>query len=328
MARRHLRRPVRLLIGAAVAVIVLVAALLANRSTVASNALLRGAGSGSTARYAAPGTTPADAMASPAPTSRRGRSGRARGRRAAGASATPGAPTTNSLAPPWGAPAGAEKVIVGVGDSIPAGTNCPGCTTYVDLVGRRFAAAAGSGAVVYNHAVAEITTSGVLDQLQSTTLRRRLARADLVVLTIGANDVDPGPLGDPACAGEALAGCYAGELGALESRLRQLEKTVAGLLKPGARVVVTDYWNVLTDGAVGRAEGPAWVAGADALTLLTNAVIERVTHEGSGLFVEVRPAFRGADGSRDMTALLADDGEHLDAAGHQVMADVIMTALG
>lgn len=302
-------------------VLLLVAGGLFYRSSLEQVALDAAAGAPATTRYPAPGDTVTSG------TRRTRAPGRNRGRRNPSNTRGADGPAVRTIPAAPGGRADAAKVIVGLGDSVPAGANCSGCTTYVDEVGHRFAAAGGDGAVIYNHAVSGYTTGDLLRQLDDGGLKRHLARADLVILTIGANDLDTGFLTDPACAGEALLGCYAAELATVRGDLDRIEATVLAALKPGARLVVTGYWNVFTDGAVGRAEGAAWVSGSDALTVRANALIEEVTRGRAGTYVEVRPAFRGADGSQDITDLLADDGDHLNAAGHVRMADVITAAL-
>lgn len=297
-----------------------VAAVFVDRDPLPHEAAHGAAGGPATTSYAAPGPP-----SSPGTRGPRG-PGRLRAPRESIGPTRP-APASRSLPARPGAPDDATTLIVGLGDSIPAGANCPGCTTYVDQVGHRFAAARNTGAISYNYAVSGYTTGDVLAQLRDAELRRRLGRADLVILTIGANDLETGPLTDPACADARVLTCSERDLATLHDELSRIEETVTGLLKPGSRLVVTGYWNVVTDGAVGRAEGPAWVRGSDTVTLRANQIIAEVTRDRGGTYVDVRPAFRGADGSRDVTGLLADDGDHLNAAGHALMADVVTAAL-
>jgi lysophospholipase L1-like esterase len=330
------RRVLLLALCAVVVACALVAGLRAYRGTPEDGApAVRAAASPAvTTRYPAPGAAGlggSGGSSAPRAETRRARDpGRNRARQptpSPGVSPGAGTPTGRTVPGTSGSRADAARVVVGLGDSIPAGANCPGCTTYVDEVGHRYAAATSNGAVIYNHAVSGYTTGDVLAQLADAGLQRHLARADLVILTIGANDVDPALLTDPRCADAALAGCFEKTLATIRSELDQIEERVAASLKAGARLAVTGYWNVVTDGAVGRAEGPAWVSGSAALTLRANAVIEDVTRSRGGTYVEVRTAFHGPDGTRDITGLLADDGDHLNAAGHALMTEVVMAAL-
>ena len=45
------------------------------------------------------------------------------------------------------------------------------------------------------------------------------------------------------------------------------------------------------------------------------------------VYVDLFTPFRGADGSKDCTALLTDDGDHPDAAGHALIARTLLAAL-
>ena len=47
----------------------------------------------------------------------------------------------------------------------------------------------------------------------------------------------------------------------------------------------------------------------------------------SDTYVDIYTPFKGADGSTDDTALLADDGDHPNAAGHQLIATALLAAL-
>lgn len=216
--------------------------------------------------------------------------------------------------------------VVGLGDSVPAGTAC-GCDTYVSLVGRARAAALGLTPDVSDLAVPGLTTAGLVDQLGDPDVAAAVAGADLVIVTIGANDFDPDQAGTDACAPPGLD-CYRPQLDAQPAQLDAVLDRIAAL-EAGhpATVVVTDYWDVFLDGDVGQAQGPAYVAASDALTAADNAVIEAAAGRHDATFVDLFAPFRG-DGSTDDTALLADDGDHPDAAGHRLIARTIEAALG
>lgn len=264
---------------------------------------------------AAPG---APATAAPTPTpSPTPEETRSAARSAARAATPQAAPET--------APQGTYRV-VGLGDSVPAGTAC-GCDTYVSLVGRARAAALGLAPDVTDLAVPGMTTAELVDQLGDPDVASAVAGADLVIVTIGANDFDPDQAADDACAPPGLD-CYRPQLDAQPAELDAVLDAIAAL-EAGhpATVVVTDYWDVFLDGDVGRAQGPAYVAASDALTAADNAVIEAAAGRHGAIFVDLFEPFRG-DGSSDDTALLAADGDHPDAAGHRLIARTIEAALG
>jgi len=60
---------------------------------------------------------------------------------------------------------------------------------------------------------------------------------------------------------------------------------------------------------------------------VVNAGIRSAAAKHGGVYVDLFTPFRGADGSKDCTALLAADGDHPDAAGHALIARTLLAAL-
>lgn len=227
--------------------------------------------------------------------------------------------------PPSPAPAAPYRV-VGLGDSVPAGTLC-GCTPYVDQVGRQVAEQRGAVSTVHNLARAGLTTAGLVDQLRQSTVDREIADADLVIVTIGANDFDASRLTDPDCAPADQFGCYRDTLAAQRARLATILDRIADLnTNPDNRVLVTGYWNVFLDGRVGRRMGSEYTTASNALTIVDNAQIAAVSAGHGGTYVDIYTPFKGA-GDRDDTKLLASDGDHPNAAGHALIAQALLQAL-
>ncbi|MEI2776191.1 MAG: SGNH/GDSL hydrolase family protein [Tetrasphaera sp.] len=112
---------------------------------------------------------------------------------------------------------------------------------------------------------------------------------------------------------------------------RNLEFTIAQihhLQQPAdARVALLGYWNVFRDGAVGRGRGHIYVAISDSLTREVNDVIADVARRTGALYVDAFTPFKG-NGSLDPTGALAGDGNHPNAAGHRLIADAVLEALG
>jgi lysophospholipase L1-like esterase len=260
--------------------------------------------SGSGAVVAGPGS-PAPAAPAPAP------------------APTPSAPSTP--APSASATPSGPLRVVGLGDSVPAGSAC-GCTSYVDLVGQQAASGAGRSADVDNLARSGYTTPDVLDQLQQPEAEGAVTTADLVIVTVGANDFDSGLVSDPSCDGPALD-CYRSDLSQQGSHLAQVLSRIRALQagRTGT-ILVTGYWNVFLDGEAGRAEGSAYVENSNALTLAVNRDIATAAGQAGATYVDIYTPFKG-DGSRDDTALLADDGDHPDEAGHRLIARTLEAAL-
>jgi len=242
------------------------------------------------------------------------------------ASAAPSTSASASASPTHSGP----YRVVGLGDSVPAGDAC-GCTSYVSLVGKHEAARLGTSAKVSNLAEGGLTTAGLLDQLDQASVRRTVSAADLVIITIGANDFDTGSVADDSCSAPAMS-CFQSTLrqqaGQLGTVLKKVDTLLAGR---SATVLVTGYWNVFLDGDVAAARGADYVRNSIALTQAENAQIETAAQARSATYVDIFTPFKGASGTGDDTSLLAGDGDHPNAAGHQQIArattSVIETAL-
>ena len=160
-----------------------------------------------------------------------------------------------------------------------------------------------------------------------TSVRAAISVSDLVIVTIGANDFDADRLTTTACRPATVVSCYAGVLRAQRSLLTGILDTVnalrAGL---GGQILVTGYWNIFLDGAVGRARGSNYVHSSDAITAADNAQLASVAAASSGTYVDIYTPFKG-DGSSDDTGLLAADGDHPNAAGHELIARTLLAAL-
>ena len=236
--------------------------------------------------------------------------------------ATPSASPSPSPSPSRSGP----YRVVGLGDSVPAGNAC-GCTSYVSLTGRRQAAHLGTTAVVSNLAQGGLTTPGLLDQLQDPSVSRQIAAADLVIVTIGANDFDTGRVASQSCDGPGLD-CFRSTLTRQASQLDEVFTKVDALLAGrSATVLVTGYWNVFLDGDVAAARGTGYVRNSVALTRAENAQIAAAAERRDATYVDVFTPFKGASGTENDTSLLAADGDHPDAAGHRRIAEALQSAL-
>ncbi|GAB3698965.1 GDSL-type esterase/lipase family protein [Mariniluteicoccus flavus] len=149
----------------------------------------------------------------------------------------------------YGSPDDATRIVV-AGDSVAAGSNCD-CDDYGQVLGDDLAKTRG-GTVVSNIAVGGQTSGELVDQLAEPEATDTLADADIVVITIGANDV---AVDDP-------------EAGDQSEVLRQLAANLDSALSrvraaaPAARIVVTGYWNVGIAGEAADEIGPDYVAAA------------------------------------------------------------------
>ena len=215
--------------------------------------------------------------------------------------------------------------VVGLGDSVPAGSACD-CDTYVTLVARGLAARTRQVPVEHNLAESGLTTRDVLYELKDSGLRKEIADADVVVLTVGANDLDPGLITDPQCQPNPVTSCYASSLATQRNRLAAVLAQLRALQAAhGGITVVTGYWNVFLDGAAGAAQGSTYVRQSNRLTQAVDASIAANAAAKGGRYVDLYGPFKARGGS--ITRLLSADGDHPSAAGHRLIAAVILAAL-
>jgi lysophospholipase L1-like esterase len=218
-------------------------------------------------------------------------------------------------------------VVTGLGDSVSAGNAC-GCTTFVSLVGQALAGGDARAARVHNLSRGGASTWSVLTQLTDPAVRRTIGGASVVLVDVGANDFAEAPLTDPACRPQAALSCYRPALASQVPRLDRILRQIVALARPGGGIVlVSGYWNIFRDGAVGRARGSDYVIGSDALTRAFNASVKAAAQRDGAVYVDTYTPFKGR-GQVDCTPLLAPDGDHPNARGHQVLAAAVLAALG
>ena len=238
--------------------------------------------------------------------------------------ATPLAPTSPPTASISPAPTGSSRLhVVGIGDSVMAGTNCD-CPGIVDEYATGLAARLGRPVHGSNRAEGGLVTSDVLDDLRhDASLRTSVATADVVLVTIGANDLVPElqQWQDDTCGGT----CYEQPARRMGANLARILGVVHVLRegRPGA-VLVTNYWNVFTDGEVARGTGgQAQVDWSARVTTAANEQICAAALVQGDVCVDLVAPFK-KDGTADPTHLLADDGDHPDAAGVGVIVQALL----
>ncbi len=220
------------------------------------------------------------------------------------------------------------STLVGLGDSVTAGSHCD-CPGYVaDLAG---ILADTNGVPVRNYNLGQDgqTSGGLLASLAGDQPNvRPVARADLVVMTIGANDFSSkmAPIENGTCGPD---------LACTDSTLQEMQRNVTSIidriraLRSDRQVTIeiTGYWNVFEDGAVADNDySPQLRTGSDVLTRNVNAALSKVCAEQHVIYVDLYGPFKG-DGDADDTHLLADDGDHPNAAGHAIIAQELAGAL-
>ena len=226
--------------------------------------------------------------------------------------------TAAATGAPAPVPPGAFTVVA-LGDSVPAGEAC-GCTPFPDLVAADLAAARGRPPHVVD--LAEGGTLAADALAAATSARSDLATADLVLVTTGANDLAPS-ITTPTDRAD------------VERTLDAVQADVDALLRalppgpPGRRVVLTGYWAVGLDGAAARSGyTAAQQRTARRLTTALDTRLRAVARSRRVTYLDLRPVFHGPSGRGDPTPLLADDGDHPDAAGHRAVATAVEAVLG
>ena len=217
--------------------------------------------------------------------------------------------------------------VVALGDSVPSATTCD-CAGFVERVGARLTALTGRPWVVRNHANGGWTTADVEEDLRAPSTRDDLSRADLVLVEVGANDFDLDRVGDPNCLPSSTSDCWSAPLHRLRDGLTRIINGIKRIdPRPDLRIAVLGYWNVSLDGAVGKALGEDFVLGSDALTRLVNTTVATVASSTDALYVDAYTPLKGADGSRDPTRDLLDDGDHPNARGHTLLTTAVLESL-
>lgn len=217
--------------------------------------------------------------------------------------------------------------VVGLGDSVTSGEHCD-CDDYVTGFAHLLAQQ-GPAVDVTDDGESGSTSDGLADELAgSGTAGRRVrsdvAHADVVVVTLGANDL--GPALSAWRSGGCAASCYAPEVEQMSADLTRVLDRVRTLDDDHARVLVTTYWNVFPDGRVAaQTERQGYVAWSDAVTRQANAAIAQVAGAQGATLVDLYAPFKG-DGSADPIGLLAPDGDHPDAAGTALISRTVLAA--
>jgi len=218
-----------------------------------------------------------------------------------------------------------SATVVGIGDSVTSATVC-GCTGFVESYAANLPAAADGPAHAVNLGAGGLTAAGLRALMTSPSpTATAVAQGDILLVTIGANDLTP--LLDQWQASGCTSTCYSPAVEAVGSDLAAVlfaAKDLRG--HQPTRILVTDYWNVFADGDVARAsDGPAYLRWSDELTRALNNTICAVARNAGATCVDLYAPFKG-DGSLNPTTLLAADGDHPNAAGNNLISAALMAA--
>jgi len=213
-------------------------------------------------------------------------------------------------------------MVVGIGDSVTAGTSCD-CEAFIGLYATDLASSRGLKTSSVNLGVAGWTSSRLLTSLTTPgSFRDQVARADILLVTIGANDLVPLKSSQ---SGGCRKSCYSPLVAGVGHNVA-LIVAAAQAAQPDhpSTILVTNYWNVFEDGDVGAAaNGESFQTWSDTLTRAANAQICDAAQRAGATCVDLYSRFKG-DGSKDPTSRLAADGDHPNSAGHQLIASALL----
>jgi lysophospholipase L1-like esterase len=211
--------------------------------------------------------------------------------------------------------------VTALGDSVTAGTACD-CNPFVDTYATLTEKATGVQVSAHNlglpgETAAELVAGLAADASVATTV----AGSDIVLVTIGANDLTDDL--DQWTDGNCDLSCFQSSMPEIRADLAAIVDRIHALRagRP-TEILVTDYWNVFRDGDVAAQLGAAYVTISDEVTKLANTAICAGARSSGAACIDLYAPFKG-NGTSNPTALLADDGDHPDAAGHQVIADAL-----
>jgi lysophospholipase L1-like esterase len=215
--------------------------------------------------------------------------------------------------------------VVGLGDSVTAGSACE-CTDFVSRYAARVPASAAGPARAVNLGEGGQTSAQLLSEISSGgSMAHQVASADVILLTIGANDLVPlldtwSSSGCPASCSSAAVQAVGRNISGIVDRARTLRDG-----RP-TRILVTGYWNVFQDGDVAGADrGAAYLRWSDDLTRRLNTAVRSAAQGSGATSVDLYAPFKG-DGDRNPTSLLAGDGDHPNSAGHELIATTLLRA--
>jgi lysophospholipase L1-like esterase len=211
--------------------------------------------------------------------------------------------------------------VVGLGDSALTNDGCR-CTDLLADYARILSGHLHARVQDYNAAVPGATSDDVVSRARAPKVRPAVGAAGLIVVFAGANDFHS------AFEKVAESGSpqhhYVPVARHLKSNLHGLVHGIH-LVNHRARIVLLGYWNDFKDGAVARKNyTKAQRRAAAEATDYTNKTLQDVARVTGTTYESTRQLFAG---KAHITPYLAPDGDHLSAAGHELIAHALVDLL-
>jgi lysophospholipase L1-like esterase len=261
---------------------------------------------------------------------------------AACSGAPAGSPSPQGSAANPSGSSGAGLRLVSVGDSIPYGQqDCDDCEAFPALFGASIQETTGVAVEVDNLSQHDGNTAArFVEELKGEAhkpTREALAAADIVIVTIGHNDVPWGAL-DDTC--DADHGFFDGNESApwdvlvgpcLQTEAERYRKNLDGILTQivdlrEGRPTVYRFTNQYNDIPGDRCCPPEAIAVSKTTKDTFNKVACEVAEAHGFICIELYHAFNGSNGDEDAGDLLAPDHTHPSAKGHELIAQLLIDA--
>lgn len=188
--------------------------------------------------------------------------------------------------------------VVGLGDSVMAGFACD-CDGPVSSYATLLADTTGRHVKTTDLGEDGATTEDLLTSLrEDSRTRKAVADADVVLVTIGANDL----LGDFSTWEDHRScdqSCFGDDLDTMKKNLGALLDTIHALRSGSTAgkndtVLVSGYWNIFLDGSVARSDGGQdEVTWSSDLTNRVNSIIRSAAQRRDMTYVDSRDAVQG-----------------------------------
>lgn len=227
------------------------------------------------------------------------------------------------IAPQQASAAGVNGVVVAIGDSYPAGSMGARHAAYPEWTAS-WTSTRTHRVGTTNLAQGGWTTKDVLYQFDHTDALKRIATAETVIITIGANDI-LNAHEDPRPAAKTMWGFKPQVNQAATNLDRILARVKAARHGNVKRVVVADYNTVYRQGGAARWAGKTYMTGDSMITRTLNGKMMAACKHYGMTCVDVFPYFQGSNSYVD--SLVTSDGAHPSIKGHQLYARRIVATL-